>query len=106
MRNKRLILSLIFFLGIGITWIQVQAQNDSKTGTDAEIHQAVIAGDLNKVRALIDSDSTLLELKNNHGETPLMLACKTRQVAIANFLIEKGANVNAKTASGASQSSR
>jgi hypothetical protein len=34
------------------------------------------------------------------------LACKTRQVAIANFLIEKGANVNAKTASGASQSSR
>jgi ankyrin repeat protein len=100
MRNKRLILSLILFLGIGLTWIQVQAQTDPKTGSITEIHQAVIAGDLNKVRVLIDSDSTLLELKNNHGETPLIVACKTRQIAIANYLIDKGANVNAKTGNG------
>lgn len=101
MRNRRLILSVILFLGIGLTWTQIQAQTDPKTGTVAEIHQAVIAGDLNKVRVLINSDSTLFELKNSHGETPLILACKTRQVAIANFLIDKGANVNAKTANGA-----
>ena len=61
-----------------------------------EIHTAAAAGDLNKVRALIEADPTLLESKDNDGNTPLIAACKTLQVAVANFLIDKGANVNAK----------
>ena len=68
-----------------------------------EIHQAVDAGNLNKVRALIEADPSLLESKDNGGFTPLHIACfvhpssPTRQVAVANFLLEKGANVNART---------
>jgi ankyrin repeat protein len=75
------------------TFIQTAAGQQT-----SEIHKAVIAGDLNKVRALIDSDPTLLESKDNEGDTPLIKAClnkqtRTRQPAIAKFLIEKGADV-------------
>ncbi len=70
-----------------------------------EIHEAVIAGDLNRVRALIEADSTLLESKDNDGDTPLIKAClnkqtRTRQPAIAKFLIDKGADVNVKSNDG------
>jgi ankyrin repeat protein len=61
-----------------------------------EIHKAAAAGDLIKVRALIEADSTLLESKDSVGNTPLIIACRTLQVAVANYLIDKGADVNAK----------
>jgi ankyrin repeat protein len=70
-----------------------------------DIHKAVAAGDLNRVRAFIEADSTLLELKDKNGKTPLNLACFTKQIrsrepAIAKFLIDKGANVNTKSNDG------
>jgi len=71
-----------------------------------EIHDAVKAGDLAKVRALLEADPTLLESKGNRGETPLDLACFggppffQKEVAVARFLIDEGANVNAKEDSG------
>jgi ankyrin repeat protein len=61
-----------------------------------EIHDAVDAGDLNKVKALLETDPNLLESKDNDGSTPLHIACLQNQVAVANFLIDKGANVNAR----------
>jgi ankyrin repeat protein len=61
-----------------------------------EIHDAAAAGDLNKVKALLEADPALLESKDNDGNTPLIKACGTLQVAVANYLIAKGANVNAK----------
>jgi ankyrin repeat protein len=60
-----------------------------------EIHEAAAAGDLPKVKALIQADPNLLESKDNNNHTPLMIACKTLQVEVANYLIDKGANVNA-----------
>jgi hypothetical protein len=77
----------IFCLTILITASGVQA---------GEIHVAAAAGDLNKVRALIEADPTLLESKDDNGNTPLHIACVTRQITVANFLIDKGANVNAR----------
>jgi hypothetical protein len=67
-----------------------------------EIHDAVAAGDLNKVRALMEADPTLLEAKDDGGNTPLHSACIskppsfTRPVAVASFLLDRGANVNAR----------
>ena len=55
-----------------------------------EIHGAVAAGDLNKVRALIEADSTLLESKDSDGNTPLITACITKQVAVANYPTRQG----------------
>jgi ankyrin repeat protein len=61
-----------------------------------DIHNAAATGDLNKVRALIETNITLLESKDNDGNTPLIIACATLQAEVANYLIDKGANVNAK----------
>jgi ankyrin repeat protein len=70
-----------------------------------EIHDAAAAGDLNKVKALLEADPTLLESKDDRlsylGNTPLISACwgppsNIPQVAVANFLIDKGANIHAR----------
>jgi ankyrin repeat protein len=61
-----------------------------------EIHEAAAAGDLNKVRTLLESDHTLLESKDNNGCTPLDRACGRNKAEVANYLIDKGANVNAR----------
>lgn len=65
-----------------------------------EIHDAAAAGDLNKVKTLIKADSTLLDSKDDIGFTPLARACMAKQLKVANFLIDKGANVNAKAQNG------
>lgn len=59
-----------------------------------EIHDAVAAGNLTRIKTLIEVDSTLLDVKDSVGNTPLIIACRTTQVAIAKYLIDKGANVN------------
>jgi ankyrin repeat protein len=61
-----------------------------------EMHNAVDAGDLNKVKALLAADPTLLESQADDGSTPLHIACLKNQAAVANLLIDKGANVNAR----------
>lgn len=68
-----------------------------------EIHEAVAAGDLNKVRMLLKADPILLESEDNNGNTPLNLACFhdfTKEPAVARFLMDKGANVNTKNNEG------
>jgi ankyrin repeat protein len=60
-----------------------------------EIHDAVSAGDLDQVRTLLEEDSTLLESKGSIDFTPLHTACYTGQVAIANYLLDHGADIQA-----------
>ncbi len=69
------------------------------TATDlraGEIHKAAVAGDLNKVRTLIEADPALVEARDGRGCTPLYTACIRHQMAVAHFLIDKGADVNAR----------
>jgi ankyrin repeat protein len=76
-----------------------------------EIHDAAATGDLNKVRALLEADPALLESRDDRlstrGNTPLISACwgppgaGIQQVAVANYLIDKGADIHAKNDSGA-----
>jgi ankyrin repeat protein len=65
-----------------------------------DIHEAAKAGDLNKVKALIEADPTLLDSKDDMDFTPLAFACMMRQLPVANFLIDKGANVNTRAKNG------
>ena len=61
-----------------------------------EIHDAAAAGDLNRVRALLAADPTLLESKGDLGFTPLLSACANQRVGVANFLLDKGADVKVR----------
>jgi len=72
-----------------------------------EIHDAAASGDLNRVKALLEADPALLESKDSDGNTPLISACwgppaNVPRVAVADFLIDKGANINARNTSGGS----
>ncbi|MET0941550.1 MAG: ankyrin repeat domain-containing protein [Mesorhizobium sp.] len=60
----------------------------------AELHDAVIAGDLARVGVLINSGAPVDE-KNNAGETALLLAVKHDKTAIATSLMAAGASINA-----------
>jgi ankyrin repeat protein len=61
----------------------------------AELHDAVIAGDLARVSALITSGVAVDE-KNRSGETALLLAVKHDRTAIAKSLLAAGASINAR----------
>ena len=85
---------------------QTSAATASTAKSSREIHDAVAAGDLNKVKALLAADPWLLESKDKDGNTPLHIACIgippsiARQVGVANYLLDKGADVNATNNGG------
>jgi ankyrin repeat protein len=78
---------------------ELKTQALADTSLNEEMFKAVDAGDLAKVKALIESNRNLLEIKDQSGSTPLIRACLNyqtmgRQVEVAKFLLEAGANVN------------
>jgi ankyrin repeat protein len=68
-------------------------------GSSQEIIDAVKKGDLGKVKELIIKDPLLVKTKTNTGETPLLIAARSGHAEIALFLLEKGADPEAKDAS-------
>ena len=94
MKNSSLIFCFILSIIIGLNGVQLHAQ------TNTELFQAVKTGDLNQVRTLLEAEPSLLESKDKDGNTPLIIACQTMNVDIAEYLIDKGADVNAKGALG------
>jgi ankyrin repeat protein len=61
-----------------------------------EIHDAAAAGDLNKVKTLLEADAALLESKGNNGFRPLHSACFAGKVEVANLLLDRGADVKVR----------
>ena len=61
-----------------------------------EIHDAAAAGDLAKVRAMVEADPKSVQSKDDYGSTPLHAACRARQAAVAELLLATGADVNAR----------
>ena len=100
MKAKRLKIKMIVFSVISLSILHNAIGQQS-----GEIHKAVAAGDLNQVRVLLEADSTLLELKDKNGNTPLNLACFdpntwNKQPGIAKYLIDNGADVNTRNNKG------
>jgi ankyrin repeat protein len=60
----------------------------------AEIHDAARAGDLAKVKALIEKDPGLIRTVDSEGKTPLHGAAEIGRKEVAAYLIEKGAVVD------------
>jgi len=65
-----------------------------------EIHDATEAGDLGKVRMLLQSNPGLVSARNNNGDTPLHIAAYDGQDGVAAILLANGAPVNAVNNSG------
>jgi len=63
--------------------------------TMSELHDAVIAGNLPGVEALLKAGAPVDE-KNRSGETALLLAVKHDKTAIAKSLMAAGASINAR----------
>ncbi|HEY3188153.1 MAG TPA: ankyrin repeat domain-containing protein, partial [Solirubrobacteraceae bacterium] len=70
------------------------------TTVAAEIHDAVVEGRLDRVRALVEADPTVLSAPGPNELAPLHLACIHRHVEIAELLIARGADVDAKSGAG------
>jgi hypothetical protein len=68
--------------------------------TGAEIHQAIIDGDLVLTKKLIEMDRGLLEQLDDAGFTPLLRAVAAGQLELTQYLIEKGADRTAANARG------
>ena len=64
------------------------------------IHDAARKGDVKKVQALLQSDPKLVSDKDNLGNTPLHVAALHGELAVAQALLDAGADVNAKNSSG------
>lgn len=61
----------------------------------ADIHEAAKAGDLQKVQALITADPGAVNLKDGSGRTPLHWAARNDHLGVVEFLINRGADVQA-----------
>ncbi|MGB8951355.1 MAG: ankyrin repeat domain-containing protein [Candidatus Aminicenantales bacterium] len=61
-----------------------------------DIHDAAKKGDLERVKALVAKDPECVSAKTERGTTPLHYACMSKNLGVVEFLIEKGADVNAQ----------
>jgi ankyrin repeat protein len=67
-------------------------------GAELDIHEASAVGDADRIRALLEIDPSLVDVYSADGSTPLHLACFFGQVAAADLLVDRGANVGAWSA--------
>jgi hypothetical protein len=62
-------------------------------GAMVDVHAAARLGMLDRLRALVDADPPLVHARGGDGQTPLHFASS---VAIAEFLLERGADIDAR----------
>jgi ankyrin repeat protein/Tol biopolymer transport system component len=82
MKLQNLILVIVIYL-----WMPV-------TSAAQEIFDALKANDLGKVKALIEKDVSLINIKDNNGSTPLHSAAITGFVPVTEYLLSMGADIN------------
>jgi ankyrin repeat protein len=89
------------FRAIRLAAILAIALISSSVAFCGPIHDAARKGDVNKVKALLKADPTLVSSKDKEGNTALHVAALHGEAAVAAALIDAGADVNAKNNYGA-----
>ena len=59
-----------------------------------EIFNAIIGDDIEKVKSLVEADTTQLEITQEHNMTPLMFAASNGKYELTKLLIKMGADVH------------
>jgi ankyrin repeat protein len=67
----------------------------------APIHDAARKGDAKKVKELLAADPKIINDRDSNGDTALHIAALHNQLAVAQALLDAGADVNAKNGYGA-----
>jgi ankyrin repeat protein len=91
LQNRLELIGLLIEKGVNIN----HQDNDKET----PLFYTLKTSNVEFLRAILDANPDM-EITNKHGYTPLLDAILNKQTEHCRLLIEKGANVNAKTSSG------
>jgi ankyrin repeat protein len=70
------------------------------------LFEAIRAGDAARVREIVQSDGSLVNLRNSQGQSAVLMACYTGRREIRDLLVEKGASLELHEAAAAGKLSR
>jgi uncharacterized protein len=76
------------------------------TSSSAAFIDAIKAGDLERVKAMVSSDSTLIDARSGTGESAILTAVYHRQKAIVHLLVARGATMTVFEACAAGEIER
>lgn len=95
---KKCTILCLLFVCIFFLSVHAEAQEDIPTIPKiAEIHEAAKQGDLEAIKAMLQGRPELVNSLDRQHYFPLHWAVKNGHKKVAQFLIEKGADVNQKT---------
>ncbi|MBX2851200.1 MAG: ankyrin repeat domain-containing protein [Phycisphaeraceae bacterium] len=63
-------------------------------------HEAAEKGDLMALMPMVQADRAILRAKADHGDEPIHTACWQKQMLAVSFMIQQGADVNARGCNG------
>lgn len=92
-------LAAVFFIAVAAGPVKAQTPAPARNPA-ATVIPAVIAGDTALVKRLLDSDPELARKAGETGDTPLHWAASAGSIAMAELLISKGADIEARTSDG------
>ena len=99
---KKLLVVAVIVVGAVILWrlfstppTKVAPTGATHTAASSEIFTAAKAGDLEKVKALLEANPQSVNEKGDQDETPLYLAAAYGHAAVVKLLLNHNANVNA-----------
>src|SRR4051794_35089612 len=100
MKNRLHLIFLLTFLSLGSQGCGIFLSSKHNPEDYKAIHAAAVGGDLAAVQTIVSTNANLVGAKDWDNLTPLHLAVFHRHQDVAVFLLEHGADVNAKTTAG------